>query len=125
MLHKYCLMVKNHSMTGYSQVIKDVISYIDFHYAEDLSLAFFAEMCNMNKNYLSSLFKKEAGITLTDYIHQVRLRRAITLINSSSLSITTIAASCGYNDINYFTRIFKRTYGMSPKQYQKSILRPS
>lgn len=125
MLHKYCLMVKNHSMTGYSRVIKDVISYIDFHYAEDLSLAFFAEMCNMNKNYLSSLFKKEAGITLTDYIHQVRLRRAITLINSSSLSITTIAASCGYNDINYFTRIFKRTYGMSPKQYQKSILRPS
>ncbi len=125
MLHKYCLMVKNHSMTGYSQVVKDVISYIDFHYAEDLSLAFFAEMCSMSKNYLSALFKKEAGITLTDYIHQVRLRRAITLINSSSLSVTTVAASCGYNDINYFTRIFKRTYGMSPKQYQKSILRPS
>ena len=125
MLHKYCLMVKNHAMTGYTQVIKDVISYIDFHYAEDLSLAFFAEMFNMSKNYLSALFKKEAGATLTDYIHQVRLRRAITLINSSSLSITTVAASCGYNDINYFIRIFKRTYGMSPKQYQKSLLHPA
>ena len=123
MLHKYCLMVKNHSMTGYSPVIKDVISYIDFHYAEDLNLAFFAELFCMNKNYLSSLFKRETQTTLTDYIHQVRLRRAITLINSSSLSITTVAASCGYNDINYFIRIFKRAYGMSPKQYQKSILK--
>lgn len=124
MLHKYCLLVQNHSMTGYSQVIKEVISYIDFHYAEDLNLTFFAEMFSLSKNYLSGLFKKESGMTLTDYIHQVRIRRAITMINSSSLPITTVAASCGYNDMNYFIRLFKRTYGMSPKQYQKSILHP-
>ena len=124
MLHKYCLLVRNHSMTGYSQVIKEVISYIDFHYAEDLNLTFFAEMFSLSKNYLSGLFKKESGMTLTDYIHQVRIRRAITMINSSSLPITTVAASCGYNDMNYFIRLFKRTYGMSPKQYQKSILHP-
>lgn len=124
MLHKYCLMVQNHSMTGYSKVIKEVISYIDFHYAEDLNLTFFAEMFSLSKNYLSGLFKKEAGITLTDYIHQVRIRHAITLINSSSLPVTTVAASCGYNDINYFIRLFKRTCGMSPKQYQKAILHP-
>lgn len=124
MLHKYCLLVRNHSMTGYSKVVKEVISYIDFHYAEDLNLTFFAEMFSLNKNYLSGLFKKETDITLTDYIHQVRIRRAITMINSSSLPISTVAASCGYNDINYFIRLFKRTYGMSPKQYQKSILHP-
>lgn len=125
MVHKYCLMVKNHSMAGYSQVIKEVISYIDFHYAEDLNLTFFAEMFSLSKNYLSGLFKKETGTTLTDYIHQVRIRRAITMINSSSLPITTVAASCGYNDINYFIRLFKRTCGVSPKQYQKSILHPA
>lgn len=110
-------------MLGYSKVVKEVISYIDFHYAEDLSLSFFAELFSVSKSYLSGLFKKETGVTLTDYIHQVRNRRAITLINSSSLSITTVAASCGYNDINYFIRMFKREYGMSPKQYQKSILK--
>ena len=123
MVHKYCLLVKNHAMKGYSQVIKDIISYIDFHYAEDLSLSFFSQMFNLTKPYLSSLFKKETGSTLTDFIHQVRIRRAITMINSSSLTIHTIATSCGYHDINYFIRIFKRTYGMSPKQYQKSILK--
>ena len=106
---------------GFSKVIKEVVSYIDFHYAEDLNLSFFAEMFHISRNYLSGLYKKETGMTLTDYIHQVRSRRAITLINSSSLSITTIAVSCGYNDINYFTRMFKKIYGVSPTQYRLSV----
>lgn len=124
MLHKYCLLVKNYAMKGYSQSIKDIISYIDFYYAEDLSLSFFADMFNLTKTYLSGLFKKETGVTLTDFIHQVRIRKALTLLNSSSLSVATIATTCGYNDINYFIRVFKRSCGMSPKQYQKSILTP-
>lgn len=122
MIHKYCLLVQNHAMRGYSSVIKDIISYIDFHYAEDLNLSFFAGQFNLTKTYLSGLFKKEVKTTLTDYIHQIRIRRAITLINSSSLSISTIASACGYQDINYFIRVFKKMNGVSPKQYQKMIL---
>lgn len=121
-IHKYCLLVKNYAMKGYSQSIKDIISYIDFHYSEDLSLSFFANMSNLTKTYLSGLFKKETGTTLTEFIHQVRIRKALTLLNSSSLPISTIATTCGYNDINYFIRVFKKSCGMSPKQYQKSIL---
>lgn len=124
MIHKYCILVKNYAMKGYSAVTKDIISYIDFHYTEDLSLSFFAEMFNLTKTYLSSLFKKETGISLTDFIHQVRMRKAIILINSSALPVTSIATACGYNDINYFIRIFKRTYGLSPVQYRKSIVHP-
>lgn len=123
MIHKYCLLVKNYAMKGYSAVVKEIISYIDFHYTENLSLNRFANMFNMSKTYLSNLFKKETGTTLTDFIHQVRMRKAITLINSSALPITAIATACGYNDINYFIRIFKRTYGLSPKQYQKTVMR--
>ncbi len=123
MIHKYCILVKNYAMKGYSSVTKDIISYIDFHYSEDLNLSLFAEMFNISKNYLSNLFKKETGNTLTDFIHQTRMRKAITLINSSTLPVTAIATACGYNDINYFIRIFKRTYGLSPKQYQKMIVR--
>ena len=125
MIHKYCLLVKNYAMKGYSAVTKEIISYIDFHYTEDLNLNYFAGMFNMSKTYLSNLFKKETGVTLTDFIHQVRMRKAITLINSSALPITAIATACGYNDINYFIRVFKRTYGLSPKQYQKSIMHAS
>lgn len=121
MTHKYCLLVKNYAMKGYSPVIKEIISYIDFHYSEDLNLNFFSSKFNITKTYLSNLFKKETGSTLTDFIHQVRMRKAITLINSSSIPITAIATACGYNDINYFIRMFKRNYGLSPKQYQKMI----
>lgn len=76
MIHKYCLLVKNHAMKGYSAVTKEIISYIDFHYTEDLNLNYFAGMFNMSKTYLSNLFKKETGVTLTDFIHQVRMRPA-------------------------------------------------
>lgn len=89
---------------------------------EDLTLNRLAEMFNISKTYLSNLFRRETGVTLTEYIHQVRMRKAITLINSSALPVAAIATACGYNDINYFTRIFKRTYGLSPKQYQKSVM---
>lgn len=124
MIHKYCLLVKNYAMHGYSDTTKNIVYYIDFHYTENLSLHFFADRYNITKNYLSSLFKKETGVTLTDYIHQVRMRNAMVMINSSDSSVTDVAHSCGYNDINYFTRIFKRIYGLSPKQYKKSILHP-
>lgn len=124
MIHKYCLLVKNYSMKGYSSVTKEIVSYIDFHYMEDLNLNFFADMCSVTRNYLSNLFRKETGVTLTDYIHQVRMRKAITLVNSTNMPVASIASACGYNDINYFIRIFKRTYGLSPKQYRKSIIHP-
>lgn len=121
MIRDYCLLVKNHAMKGYSAITRQIVSYIDFHYTEELSLAYFAKMFNLSKTYLSDLFRKETGVTLTDFIHQVRMRRAITLLNASTLPITAIATACGYNDINYFIRRFKKTYGLSPKQYQKVI----
>lgn len=121
MLRKYCILVQNHSMKSFSPTVQTIISYIDFHCEEDLSLMFFADRCHLSKTYLSSLFKRETSSSLTDYIHTVRMRKALTLLNGTSLSIQTIATICGYPDMNYFIRIFKRRYEMSPKQYQKKI----
>ncbi len=121
MIREYCLLVKNRAMKGYSTVTRQIVSYIDFHYTEELSLTYFANMFNLSRAYLSDLFHRETGTTLTDFIHQVRLRRAITLLNTSTLPITAIATACGYNDINYFIRRFKKAYGLSPKQYLKFI----
>ena len=60
-------------------------------------------------------------MTLTDYILQTRIAHAIYLLNTTQMSIQTIASQCGFDDGNYFTRIFKRTQGQSPRQYRKSI----
>lgn len=121
MIHKYCLLVRNYSMKNYSQITQRCITYIDFHYAETLSLSFFADMCHVTKSYLSTLFRKETGTTITDYIHNVRIRHALVLLNSTALPVHAIAASCGYPDINYFIKIFKRLNGTSPKQYRSQM----
>lgn len=121
MVHKYCLLVRNHSMKNYSQIIQRCITYTDFHYAEPLTLAFFADMCHVTKSYLSALFKKETGGNLTDYIHSVRIRHSLLLLNSTTLPVHVVAAGCGFTDVNYFIKIFKRIHGVSPKQYRSQM----
>ena len=101
--------------------IVDVYKRQDFHYAEPLTLAFFADMCHVTKSYLSSLFKKETGSNLTDYIHGVRIRHSLQLLNSTTLPIHVVANGCGYTDVNYFIKIFKRIHGISPKQYRNQM----
>ena len=80
-------------------------------------------MCHVTKSYLSNLFRKETGSTLTDYIHAVRLRHALVLLNSTTIPIQVVAASCGYSDLNYFIKLFKRENGISPKQYRVQMNR--
>ena len=121
MIRKYCLLVRNHSHGKNSPLICFCLDYIDFHYAEALSLSVLAEKCGVSDSYLSSLFRKEMNMTLTDYILQTRIAHAIYLLNTTQMSIQTIASQCGFDDGNYFTRIFKRTQGQSPRQYRKSI----
>ena len=118
MIHKYCLLVLNHSMKNYSQIVQRCITYTDFHYTEPLTLAFFADKYHVTKSYLSSLFKKETGGNLTDYIHSVRISHSLVLLNSTQMPIHIVAVNCGYNDINYFIKLFKRINGISPKQYR-------
>lgn len=93
----------------------------DFHYSTDMSLSSLASMCSVSSSYLSSLFKKEAGMTITDYIHYTRIRQSLTMLNASSLSVSEIAALCGFSDANYFTRTFKKLQGKTPKAYREEM----
>lgn len=124
MLHKYCLLVRNYSVKGYSPIIQKVINQINLNLASDLGLKNLSEMFNISAGYLSTLFKKETGITLTDYVNKKRVEHAIFLLNTTQLQIQAIASCCGIQDINYFTRIFKKFNGMTPKKYRDLISRP-
>ena len=121
MVHKYCLLVKNHSMKGYSLLIQKVLVRIDSDLTADLSLKTQAALLNVNASYLSTLFKKETGQTLTDYVNKKRVEHALFLLNSSSMQIQTIAQYCGIPDVNYFTKIFKKYVGKTPKEYRDGI----
>lgn len=124
MLHKYCLLVRNYSVKGYSPIIQKTLNQINLNLTSDLSLKTLSEMSNISAGYLSTLFKKETGMTLTDYVNKKRIDHALLLLNATNLQIQTIAAHCGINDMNYFTRIFKKFMGMTPKKYRDIISRP-
>ena len=124
MVRKYCLLVKNHSMKGYSLLIRKVLTQIDYDLTADLGLKNLANMLNVNPSYLSSLFKKETGSTLTEYVNQKRIEHAVFLLNSSNLQIQMIAQYSGIADVNYFTKTFKKIIGITPKEYRDRITNP-
>ena len=121
MVRKYCLMVKNHSLKGYSLLIRKVIARIDFDLTADLSLKTQAQLLNVNSSYLSTLFKKETGTTLTEYVNRKRIEHALLLLNSTDMQIQMIAQYCGIHDVNYFTKTFKKVVGHTPKEYREMI----
>lgn len=124
MIRKYCLLVKNHSMKGYSLLIRKVLTQIDYDLTADLGLKNLAAQLNVNPSYLSTLFKKETGLTLTEYVNQKRIEHAVFLLNSSGLQIQMIAQYSGIPDVNYFTKTFKKIIGITPKEYRDRISNP-
>lgn len=120
-IRKYCMLVNNYSRRSYSRLVQTCMDYVDFHYNADLSLSGLSAMCSVSSPYLSALFRKETGMTLTDYIHRARIHQSLILLNASSLSIGEIASRCGFSDANYFTRTFRRLQGKTPKAYRKDI----
>ena len=119
MVHKYCLLVKNHSMQHYSKLVQHVILRIENDLTADLSLRANAQQFSVNASYLSALFRKETGSTLTDYVNRMRIDHAIFLLNVTDMQIQTIAQYCGIPDVNYFTKLFKRSVGKTPKEYRQ------
>lgn len=119
MARKYCLLVKKHANKEYSPLIQKVLARVDFDLAADLSLKANADVLNVNASYLSTLFKRETGTTLTDYVNRKRVEHAIFLLNTTSMSISLIGQRCGIQDDNYFTKIFKKYTSKTPKQYRQ------
>lgn len=121
MIRKYCLLVTNHSLAGYSPQIQRVINHIDMNLSEPLSLRKLSDLFSINSSYLSTLFKKEMGMTITDFINSQKVRFSITLLNKTDLQIQNIASQVGIYDVNYFIKVFKKIIGMTPKEYRDSI----
>ena len=100
-------------------IIKKVCTYVDENLAKDISLDTAADFAGVSSFYLSKLFKEEKGETFINYISDKRLEKSRQLLEQTELSIKEITAEVGYNDQNYFSRIFKSKYGLSPKEYRK------
>lgn len=115
--HKYCLLVKNYAFPEYSQTTRGVINYIYLHLDEELSSSLFAEIFKKNPTSLSAAFSREVGMSITNYIHQLRINEAIRYFNTTKMSVSEVALAVGFQDFAYFSRLFRRQVGCSPREY--------
>lgn len=95
-----------------------VLNFIDNNYAEKISAKELSELAYMSEGYFHHYFKKVVGLTLTDYINNLRIKKAANMIKNTNASITEIALSSGYSDINYFSRVFKKIMKLTPTEYK-------
>lgn len=95
--------------------------YIDTHLFSLGSLTELADLCGYNYSYLSYLFRKNTGITLSDYYKERRFESAKLMIGENRLKISEISSLLGYNSVYAFSKAFKDEIGMSPKNYYKSL----
>jgi AraC-like DNA-binding protein len=114
--------VRKNRQTKYSKPINHCINYIFNHLYEHLTIGNLAELNNMHPNYLSSLFKKEVGVSLPEYVQRSKIDEAKSLLTFSDYSISKISSLLNYNDQSHFTKTFKKFTGITPKQYKNQTL---
>lgn len=121
MVCDYCALVKEKARARNTPLIRGVINHIEFYLNTPLSLSAISKRFNVSSPYLSGLFKKETGMTITDYINNQRIREAQKLLIRSNMPIQDIASMVGFQDVNYFTKLFRRTFGKAPREYRKEF----
>lgn len=103
----------------YRPEVKRAIGYIKEHYSEDITLAQVARHVAMSESRLSSVFKKETGKGLINYLEEYRIAQAVKLLAESREPMFAIAQRVGYPNVNYFSRVFKKVRGEAPSQFLK------
>lgn len=103
---------------GRSQIVAKALQYINKNYNEKISLKDIETNLHVNSSYFSTLFKHEMGVTFTDYLNSMKIERACGLLTNTNFSIIDISLSTGFDDQSYFTKVFKKSKGVTPKEYR-------
>jgi len=101
------------------QPIVAVRNYINDHMKEDITLAGLAETFHFSPQYLAKKFKEEYDTTIMNYLTQLRMDKAGSLLAHTELPIQEIASESGFEELNYFSKVFKKYTGLSPTSYRK------
>ncbi|MBP5454220.1 MAG: helix-turn-helix transcriptional regulator, partial [Lachnospiraceae bacterium] len=119
--NRYCTFRPNPlsvSSNGNEDMLK-ATHFIADHYQQPISLDEIAAQVNLSPAYLSKKFHNTIGKTISEYLNSERLKHAALELISTKHSITEIALNSGFNDANYFKDVFKKTFGISPRDYRK------
>ena len=117
---EYCDSVNKLSLKNYSPTIRKAMEFIRINLNHSLSLNSISKILYISSYELSRQFKKETGETITDYINKKRINVAVFILENENISITDISYMVGFNDVNYFTKVFKKLKGLTPSEYRKN-----
>ena len=101
-----------------STVVQEAKNYIEDNYNKEIRLKDVAEAVAISPQYFCKIFKEELGVNFVDYLTSVRMEEAKKMIKQKKMSIKEICFTIGYNDPNYFSRLFKKIVGVSPTEFE-------
>ena len=108
-----------------SLLMSNVRNYLQHNYMRmDISLDSISDILHINPSYFSMLFKKNFGVNFVDYVTELRISASKELLKDPFLSATEIANAVGYESLNYYTRVFKKTTGVTPTEYRRNHSAP-
>ncbi|MDO4323745.1 MAG: helix-turn-helix domain-containing protein [Lachnospiraceae bacterium] len=116
---RFCRMNHLKSIHNYSVLVQKIILAVDMDLSQGLTLQYFSESLNVNRSYLSNLFRREVGMTITDYVTDRRIQSAADLLLTTQYPIKTVAKQVGIMDVHYFSRLFKKKMGKPPSKYRE------
>ena len=116
-LWKKGFIVENDT-SGKNTVEKEMVSYIQQNFTGKILLKEFGEQFHLSEKYISRYFKEHFHITISQYVTYLRLEHAKHLLQDTNIPVTEVAMQSGYQNVSYFIRSFKKTYGMSPLKYR-------
>jgi YesN/AraC family two-component response regulator len=102
--------------------IEEAVKFIKEHYKEKLTLEMVASKVFVNPKYFSHVFKKEMGVSFTEYVVNLKIQYACKLLETTNFKAYRISLECGFSDPSYFNRVFYTQMNMTPQTYRKSIL---
>jgi len=122
MVRDYCAAIRSLKENRYSALVQSVLYEMERSYHKDISLADLAAELAVSKNYLIKRFHTETGMTPVQYLTSLRMKKAALLLEKRSMSVQEISSAVGIPDSNYFTKLFKKAYQMTPAEYRKKKL---
>ena len=111
------------NFTKYKETIKGIITYVNSHYTEEIRHIDVSNMFFINPNYLSIVFKQTTGKTFSQYLAEIRMRKACELLSQTGMSLEEICGSIGYTDYYSFIKAFKKIYGITPGKFKRESAR--
>lgn len=116
LFRSYHIRIKN-----YPDLVNETLHYIDQNYMEELTLKKVSDVLHVNSVYLGSIFKKNLNQSFAQYLNNYRIAKAISLITNTNQDINGVSNKVGYNNTNYFFRVFKEQTNMSPSEYRRMV----